>query len=604
MARIVFIIWLRAGYYDDSRFFRVSEGRWAQFGVNGDPKISNVWRTQTIPDDPRRESNVRGTVAFAFAVPNGRTTQVFINLRDNSATHDSLSFVPFGKVVEGMDVADSLNAEYGETAGSGIRSGKQGPLYEQGNVWLEHNFPALGLYPAGNHHGAFKRGRTMKLHALFDTAAVALFCFLACPVTKADSRIQFGGVPVELTISQVSAQTLRVELSPLDAKGQPKAEPPSSVFVPFSSTEKLRVARTGRRKEISRRPIPCNGQAAAAHHFRAPRGRDARAGTRFWRAKPARTQSPSKPPRRCSAWAKAGRSLIAGDNFYPMRQGEGVPTLATDGARIPVPFLIGADGWALFLPEPRGAFDLRGTNGVLHPRPGATPGRADVFVVDAREPADAMREFTRLTGAPVMPPKWALGYMQSHRTLSTEADILAEARTFREKQLPCDTFIFLGTGFCPAGWNFGHDSFQFNTNVFVHDAATVIQELHANNLHVVLHVVPLQRDYPSLHGQIPPAPDETLDKQYIGSLLGTASRIVRRRRGRLVAGRRRLARCAEPAGAAPDVLRRAAELTGPMSARGICSATATPASRNMAAGIGPATSIPPGRPSRRRSRSA
>jgi cyclophilin family peptidyl-prolyl cis-trans isomerase len=134
---------VQAGYYDGDRFFRVIAGKWAQFGVNGDPKISNVWRTQTIPDDPRRESNVRGTVAFAFAVPNGRTTQVFINLRDNSATHDPLAFVPFGKVVEGMNVAEALNAEYGETAGSGIRSGKQGPLFAKGNAWLEQSFPRL-----------------------------------------------------------------------------------------------------------------------------------------------------------------------------------------------------------------------------------------------------------------------------------------------------------------------------------------------------------------------------------------------------------------------------------------------------------------------------
>ena len=132
-----------AGYYADSYFSRVIKGKWAQFGINGDPKISNVWRSQTIPDDPRRESNVRGTVAFAFAVPNGRTTQVFINLQDNSATHDSEPFVPFGKVITGMDVADALNSEYGETAGSGIRSGKQGPIFENGNVWLEHNFPRL-----------------------------------------------------------------------------------------------------------------------------------------------------------------------------------------------------------------------------------------------------------------------------------------------------------------------------------------------------------------------------------------------------------------------------------------------------------------------------
>jgi homoserine O-acetyltransferase len=82
-------------------------------------------------------------VAFAFAVKDGRTTQVFINLRDNSATHDSEPFVPFGRVVEGMEAADALNAEYGEAAGGGIRGGKQGPLFEQGNAYLDRNFPRL-----------------------------------------------------------------------------------------------------------------------------------------------------------------------------------------------------------------------------------------------------------------------------------------------------------------------------------------------------------------------------------------------------------------------------------------------------------------------------
>ncbi len=132
-----------AGYYDDARFFRVIKDRWAQFGINGDPKISNVWRSQNIPDDPRRESNLRGTIAYAFAIPDGRTTQVFINLRDNSATHDSLSFVPFGKIVEGMSVADSLDTEYGETSGGGIRAGKQDPLFQKGNDYLKSNFPNL-----------------------------------------------------------------------------------------------------------------------------------------------------------------------------------------------------------------------------------------------------------------------------------------------------------------------------------------------------------------------------------------------------------------------------------------------------------------------------
>jgi len=134
---------VRAGYYDQVRFHRVIEGRWAQFGINGDPKVSSVWRARTIPDDPRRESNVRGTVAYAFAVANGRTTQVFINLRDNSATHDAEPFAPFGRIAEGMDVADKLNAEYGESAGGGIRAGKQGPLFEGGADYLERNFPRL-----------------------------------------------------------------------------------------------------------------------------------------------------------------------------------------------------------------------------------------------------------------------------------------------------------------------------------------------------------------------------------------------------------------------------------------------------------------------------
>lgn len=132
-----------AGYYDGARFFRVVKDRWAQFGIHGDPKVAQLWRHRTIPDEPRRESNVRGTIAYAFAVPNGRATQVFINLQDNQATHDLEPFVPFGRITEGMDVADALNAEYGESSGSGIRAGKQDPLFEGGNAYLAREFPRL-----------------------------------------------------------------------------------------------------------------------------------------------------------------------------------------------------------------------------------------------------------------------------------------------------------------------------------------------------------------------------------------------------------------------------------------------------------------------------
>ena len=136
---------VRHGYYDNSRFFRIRKDTFAQFGIAADPRVATAWRTETFPDDPAGQSNVRGTVAFAFAVPNGRTTQVFINLRDNSATHDKEPFVPFGKVVEGMDVADALYSGYGESSGSGIRAGHQDPLFEGGAAYLEREFPRLDV---------------------------------------------------------------------------------------------------------------------------------------------------------------------------------------------------------------------------------------------------------------------------------------------------------------------------------------------------------------------------------------------------------------------------------------------------------------------------
>jgi cyclophilin family peptidyl-prolyl cis-trans isomerase len=133
-----------AGYYDEARFFRIRKGTWAQFGIAADPKVAQAWRTRTIPDDPwKGVSNKRGTVAFAFKDPDGRTTQVFINLKDNSETHDKEPFLVFGEVVEGMDVADALYAEYGEAAGGGIRAGKQDPVFEGGNVYLKEKFPLL-----------------------------------------------------------------------------------------------------------------------------------------------------------------------------------------------------------------------------------------------------------------------------------------------------------------------------------------------------------------------------------------------------------------------------------------------------------------------------
>jgi cyclophilin family peptidyl-prolyl cis-trans isomerase len=137
-----FVNLVRHGFYDEARFFRITPGRWAQFGIPADPAVAQAWRPRTFPDDPFKQTNVRGTVAFAFAMPNGRTTQVFINLRDNSETHDKEPFTPFGRVVAGMDVADALNDEYAEGPG-GIRAGKQDEFFKGGNAWLLKTFPRL-----------------------------------------------------------------------------------------------------------------------------------------------------------------------------------------------------------------------------------------------------------------------------------------------------------------------------------------------------------------------------------------------------------------------------------------------------------------------------
>jgi len=129
-------------YFDDSRFFRVVKGQWAQFGIAGDPAVAGRWRTRRIPDDPPQQSNVRGRVAFAFKDPGGRTSQIYISLRDNSY-QDTQGFVPFGEVVEGMNAADALNSEYGERSGGGIRAGQQQPLFDGGNAFLDREYPRL-----------------------------------------------------------------------------------------------------------------------------------------------------------------------------------------------------------------------------------------------------------------------------------------------------------------------------------------------------------------------------------------------------------------------------------------------------------------------------
>jgi peptidyl-prolyl cis-trans isomerase A (cyclophilin A) len=132
---------VKAGFYNDARFVRVIDGFMVQFGISGNPDVSAAWSNATIPDDPVRESNSRGTVTFATAGPNTRTTQVFIKFNNNSGLNGQ-GFAPFGKVISGMDVVDSLYKGYGEGAPRG-NGPNQGLIKTQGNAYLVTQFPKL-----------------------------------------------------------------------------------------------------------------------------------------------------------------------------------------------------------------------------------------------------------------------------------------------------------------------------------------------------------------------------------------------------------------------------------------------------------------------------
>jgi cyclophilin family peptidyl-prolyl cis-trans isomerase len=133
---------VQAGFYDNSRFFRVIAGRFAQFGIVGDPSVARIWQNERFSDDPVRGSNVRGTFAFAMTGPDARTTQIYINTGDQSRL-DAMGFAPFGKVVEGMSVVDALYSGYGERSGGGMRAGHQEKLFEEGDAYLDREFPLL-----------------------------------------------------------------------------------------------------------------------------------------------------------------------------------------------------------------------------------------------------------------------------------------------------------------------------------------------------------------------------------------------------------------------------------------------------------------------------
>jgi len=205
---------------------------------------------------------------------------------------------------------------------------------------------------------------------------------------------------------------------------------------------------------------------------------------------------------------------------YSMKNGQGVG-LDVLGASMPIPWVVGASGWALHFHQPYGSLDLTGNMARFVPLPAQPALPLDFFLVTSEHPADILKEYAQLTGFPHLPPIWSLGYQQSHRTLGSRQEILSEAGAFREKKLPCDVLIYLGTGFCPSGWNTGHGSFTFNEKVFP-DPEEMIQKLHKENFRVVPHVV-LQARH--LHGRVTDTKADARDPEDIAGYWATHRKV-------------------------------------------------------------------------------
>jgi alpha-glucosidase/alpha-D-xyloside xylohydrolase len=171
---------------------------------------------------------------------------------------------------------------------------------------------------------------------------------------------------------------------------------------------------------------------------------------------------------------------------YTNRNGQGGYRLRTHGGRVPIQWLASTDGWGLFVHHPLGSFDLTGAAGILTPADAALP--IDLFVAAAPDPRTLMAEYARITGFAELPPLWSFGYMQSHRTLAGPDEVASVARMLREKKLPCDALIYLGTEFTPSGWNTRNGEFGWKSENFP-DPQRFVNEAHDQHYKVVLHIV-------------------------------------------------------------------------------------------------------------------
>lgn len=315
------------------------------------------------------------------------------------------------------------------------------------------------------------------------------------------TTLEIAGKPVEIAVSSVSPDTVRLSIVSL-ANGQPQAIPHDGSLLQLTWGKPLaRVTTLAQAQQIragnlvvklTPNPLTIRIEAKDGRLVQQLRP-DAQTGV-------VNFLLDDKP---VLGFGEGGPQFDRRGETYTNRNGQGGYRLRTHGGRVPIQWLIGTSGWALFIHHPVGSFDLTGKEGKLTPR---TPDRPessvagqvagsehgalplDVFIVGAREPAQVMAEYMRLTGKPELPPLWSFGYLQSHRTLAGPDEIQWVARTMREKKLPCDALIYLGTDFTPSGWNTHNGEFTWHPKNFP-DPKKQIDELQAQNFKVVLHTV-------------------------------------------------------------------------------------------------------------------
>lgn len=327
------------------------------------------------------------------------------------------------------------------------------------------------------------QGHVSRRSLLGGCAAGLAQLLLARRVAAAGARNPLSGAPGELDLSlaALSPRTLRISVAPVDA---------------WPRDEELGVLAQPQASSLLRKPAPVATDLPWGKYR--IRVEESPLRITVSRADGAICQQIQFDPDTAAVRFVLGNAPVFGlgeglsrydlrGERYGMENGQDTPDLRLDGSRIPIPWLISAAGWGLFVGQPSGSFDLSGSDGVF--RPVAASSTRNVYLILGDAPEEILRGYAELSGFPHLPPLWSLGYLQSHRTLASRTEVMDEARTFRDKKLPCDALIYLGTGFCPSGWNTGHGSFTFNETVFP-DPKAMIAQLHDEHFKVVLHVVP------------------------------------------------------------------------------------------------------------------